>query len=98
MSTSDQIAEMSIRKHEAQLKHIDELVEKVEKSAPEDEAVSRELEPLKQEREKMGDYVEGLKQKSPQEFMETAGPMVMWEIVAEKLEHLIEKIKVKKQD
>ena len=96
MPTSDQIAEMSIRKHEAQLKHIDELVEKVENAAPEDEAVSEELETLKQEREKMGDYVEGLKKKSPQEFMETAGPMVMWEIVAEKLEHLIEKIKVKK--
>ena len=40
-----------------------------------------------------GDYVEQLKTKSPEQLMETAGPMVMWELVAQKLEKLVEKIK-----
>jgi len=93
MPTTDQIAEMSVREHEARLKHIDELMEKAEKAAIANEAINNDLAELKQQREKMGDYIENLKQKSPQEFMETAGPMVMWEIVAEKLEQLIEKIK-----
>ena len=93
MPTPDQLAEMHVREHEARLKHIDELVDKVEEEKAPTQAISDELAELKQERNKMGDYIEDLKQKSPAEFMETAGPMVMWEIVAQRLEKLIEKIK-----
>ena len=93
MTTPEQLAEMRVRKHEARLKHIDELMEKAEETAAPEQGIGDELSELKQEREKMGDYVAGLKQKSPQEFMEIAGPMVMWEIIAERLEKLIEKIK-----
>ena len=93
MTTSEKLAELSIKEHESRLKHIDELMDKAESAGVHDDNVKEELADIKQEREKMGDYVEGLKQKSPQQFMETAGPMVMWEIIAEKLEHLIEKIK-----
>lgn len=96
MITPEQLAEKHIREHESRLKHIDELVEKVEAVEPKDNDIHDELSSLKQEREKMGDYVADLKQKSPQEFMETAGPMVMWEIVAGKLENLIEKLKKSK--
>ena len=96
MTTPEQLAEKSIMEHEARLKHLDELMEKAEAVKTEDDAIAEELSALKQEREKMGDYVAELKQKSPQEFMKTAGPMVMWEIVAEKLEHMIEKLKKSK--
>ena len=47
----------------------------------------------RQEKEKSDDYVDGLKKKSPQEFMETSGPMVIWEIIAQKLEKLFERKK-----
>ena len=93
MPMPEQIAEQSIREYEARLKHIDEVLDKAETVASKDAEVSQGVAEIKQEREKINDYVEGLKQKSPQEFMDTAGPMVMWEILAEKLEHLLEKIK-----
>ena len=93
MPTSDKLAELTIKEHESRLKHIDELMEKAESAGKKSESTNREIEELKQERQKMGDYVDSLKEKSPQEFMETAGPMVMWELVAKKLEQLIEKIK-----
>lgn len=93
MPTPEEIAETSIREYEARLKHIDELMEKAEAVASEDVVVSQGLTEIRQERDRISDYIEGLKKKSPQEFMDTAGPMVMWEILAEKLEHLVEKIK-----
>lgn len=52
-----------------------------------------ELPDTKQAQENPEDYVKGLKQKSPQEFMDKAGPMVMWEIIAQKLEKFFERIK-----
>ena len=93
MPMPEQIAEQSIREYEARLKHIDEVLDKAEAAAARDTDVKQGVAEIKQEREKINDYVEGLKQKSPQEFMDTAGPMVMWEILAEKLEHLVERIK-----
>jgi len=93
MPTSDKLAELSIREHEARLKHIDELMENAEAEKSQDKKVNDELATIRQEREKMSNYIEGLKQQSPQQFMEAAGPMVMWELIAEKLEHIIEKIK-----
>lgn len=93
MPMPEQIAEMNIREHEARAKRIDELMEKAEAEASGDAIISHGLTEIKKEKERIDDYIEGLKEKSPQEFLETAGPMVMWEILAEKLEHLIEGIK-----
>ena len=93
MPTSDKLAELSVKEHEARLKHIDELMEKAQAAKLQDQKTKDELAAISKEREKMGDYIDNLKQKSPQQFMEAAGPMVMWEIIAEKLEHIIEKIK-----
>lgn len=95
MPMPEQIAEMNIKEHEARLKRIDELMEKAETAAGDDVVVSHGLMEIKKEKERIDDYIEGLKTRSPQEFMETAGPMVMWEILAEKLEDLIEGIKRK---
>lgn len=93
MPMPEQIAEMNIREYEARLKHIDELVEEAEVAAADDAVVTHGLLELKKEKERINDYIEGLKEKSPKEFMNTAGPMVIWEILAEKLEHLVEGIK-----
>lgn len=93
MTTTDQLVEQKIKEHESRLKHIDELMNRAESEGVNSETAKEELADIKKQRKKMGDYVQELKQKSPQKFMESAGPMVMWEIVAEKLEHLIEKKK-----
>lgn len=95
MTSVDKLAERQIREHEARLAHVDKLMdqaaEEAEKSGS--ESVHKELHEIKEERGKMADYVEELKTKSPEQFMEAAGPMVMWELVAKRLEKLIERIK-----
>ena len=91
MTKFDKLAEQHIAEHQSRIKHIDELLEEVEKAG--DEESKQELTELKEKQTEMGDYIEQLKEKSPEQLMETAGPMVMWELVAQRLEKLIEKIK-----
>ena len=91
MTKFDKLAEQHIAEHESRLKHIDELMQEVEQAG--DEASKAELTELKEKQTEMGNYIEELKEKSPEQLMETAGPMVMWELVAQRLEKLIEKIK-----
>ena len=95
MANVDQLAERQIREHEARLAHVDELMEQAHKEAEgkESESIKKELGEIKEERVKMADYIEELKTKSPEQLMQTAGPMVMWELVAKRLEKLIEHIK-----
>ena len=91
MTKFDKLAEQHIAEHESRLKHIDEFMQEVEQAG--DEASKAELTELKEKQTEMGNYIEELKEKSPEQLMETAGPMVMWELVAQRLEKLIEKIK-----
>jgi uncharacterized protein YPO0396 len=91
MPNIEKLAEQHIKEHDARLKRIDELMQEAEKTG--DKKSKEELTELKAQQTKMGDYVEQLKHKSPEQLMETAGPMVMWEFVAQRLEKLIEKIK-----
>ncbi len=95
MTSVDKLAERQIREHEARLSHLDDLRERAREEAGKSGAksVEDELKEIDKERDKMADYIENLKTKSPEEFMETAGPMVMWELVAKRLEKLIERIK-----
>jgi hypothetical protein len=91
MTNPEMLAEQHIKEHESRLKRIDELMKAAEATG--DEETRTELSELKKQQTKMGDYVEQLKNKSPEQLMETAGPMVMWEFVAQKLEKLVEKIR-----
>ena len=96
MPDINQLAERHIREHEARLKHIDELmgqVDKVQQTATDSSKVSAELDELKQERNVLANHLEELKKKSAEEWAGRGGPMVMWDIVAERLEKLVEHIK-----
>lgn len=95
MTNIDQLAERQIREHEARLAHVDELMEQAHKEAKtvESPGINKELGELQQERVKLADYIEELKTRSPEQLMQTAGPMVMWELLAKRLEKLIEHIK-----
>ena len=92
MTDINHLAERHIREHEAHLKHIDELMEQANtaKHAEEDRA---ELENLKQERGSLEQQLEEMKLHSEEEWAEKGGPMVMWDIVADRLEKLVERIK-----
>lgn len=91
MSKTEKLIEQHIKEHESRLKHIDELIQLAEQTG--DKQSIEKLDELRREQGKMGDYIEQFREKSPEQFMESAGPMVMWELVAQRLEKLIEKIK-----
>ena len=96
MPNINQLAESHIKEHEARLKHIDELMEQADKAkheAEESSEVSAELESLKQERSSLAYQLDELRKHSAEEWAEKGGPMVMWDIVADRLEKLVERIK-----
>lgn len=93
MTTDDQLVERNIRFYEARLKHIDELFEKASKAAetatPD---VSKELAELKEKRGELVDTLKLLEEKSREEWAKEGGPMVIWDVVAERLEKLVERL------
>ena len=91
MTTFDKLAEQHIAEHQSRLKHIDELMQEAAETG--DEASKAELADLRKKQTEMGDYIEQLREKSPEQLLKTAGPMVMWELVAQRLEKLVEKIR-----
>lgn len=100
MSRIEQLVEQHIREHESRLAHIDELLARAEQGVagltkPHDE-IDAELVKLRQEREKLVGHIGELRNKTPEEWqeweLEQAGPMIVWEAVAKRLEQLLERI------
>jgi len=93
MSTDEQLVERNILYYEARLKHIDELFEKASKApgagTPE---VDKELAELKAERSKLADELAQMQEKSLEEWAKEGGPMVIWDLLAERLEKLVERL------
>ena len=87
MTNIDQLAEQHIRQYETRLKHIDEVIAKADK-----ETQSEDLKELAGHRSELADYIEELREKAPFEWMEEGGPMVMWDIVAERIQELVDRI------
>ena len=99
MAHLDHLVEQHILQHNAQLKNIDEFLDRVEKvdlSKKEMSDLARELEELKNEREKLLAHIGELKQKTREEWQEDdfnqVGPMVIWEAVAKRLQRLVERL------
>ncbi len=92
MTNIDLMAEQHIKQYESQLKHIDEVMEKANKDINPDSDFSEELKELARHRIELADYIEELKDKAPFEWMEEGGPMVLWDIVAQRIEELVERI------
>jgi len=92
MSNIDQLAEQHIKQYESQLKHIDEIMARANKEVKEDIDITAELKELAEHRGELADYIEELKDKAPFEWMEEGGPMVLWDVVADRIEQLVERI------
>ncbi len=92
MSTDEQLVERNIRYYEARLKHIDELFEKASKAAAGTPGADKELAELKAERSKLADELAQMKEKSLEEWAKEGGPMVIWDVLAERLENLVERL------
>lgn len=96
MNNLEKLVEQHILQYISRLQHIDELMEQAEQDADKldtDTKTRKEFDELKQQRDDFASYVDQLKTKSPEQLMQTAGPMVIWEFIAQRLEHLVEKIK-----
>jgi hypothetical protein len=99
MTHRDELVEQHIRQHESHLKHIDEMLrrahEQVEAGNAPPEA-EQELKELKGEREKLAGHLTEMKRKGPEDWeretLERAGPMGIWDAVAQRLEKLVERL------
>lgn len=95
MSHIDQLIEQHVREYESRLKHIDELMEQAgRKGASPD--THTELAEIQEKREELAGHVEELKRKQMEDWqeqeIEKAGPMGVWDVIAQKLERLVERL------
>jgi len=92
MTKVDRLAERQFLEYESHLKHIDEVLQQARPHSEKDKDLQQHIAELEQHRGKMVDYIEDLRQKAPIEWMKEGGPMVLWDIMAERIEHLVERI------
>ena len=91
MTKLDDLVDQQVKEYNSRLKHIDELAEQA--AALEEESHLAELAELKSERNKLADYLKELEQNPSEKSLEkSAGPMAIWDVIAQRLEKLVEKI------
>ncbi len=98
MTTKEQLIDQHIREYESRLKHIDELYQQAREATEHlhDEHESRaELQAYAEQRAKLPDDAEAIKtmpvENWRQETTQSAGPMAIWDILAQKLEDFLER-------
>lgn len=97
--TPNQRIDQKIDFYESHLKHIDELLERSSKGvtkSPEHADIHAQITTLKNERDQFAQHIDALKQGSTAEtrekMIEGAGPMGVWDALAQQLEKLVERI------
>ena len=99
MTNFKHLAEQHIIEHESRLKHFDELLDRAGKRSDKltkQPEIETELENLRKERDRLASRVDELKLRSLEDWkkeeIEKAGPMGIWDAVAQQLEKLVERI------
>jgi hypothetical protein len=93
----EELVEQHIREHESRLKHIDELLLHARKSTgPEQSESDAELEKLIAQRGELAGLLEKMRLRPSNDWqekeIELAGPMGIWDAVAQQLEKLVERL------
>ena len=99
MTTKEQLVEQHIREYESRQKHVDELIERAHEASvnlADDHDLKIELEKVKGQHEELVEETEKLK-KMPlehwrEETIQSAGPMAIWDVIAQKLEDMVERM------
>ena len=98
MSNKEHLIEQHIREYESRLKHIDELYQRAHEAAEQlDEShdAHSELQDLKSQHQQLQQEAEEVKTMSLDQWREetvrSAGPMAIWDILAQKLEDFVER-------
>jgi len=98
MNQKEHLIEQHILQYQARLHHIDELVDRVEKGDDLHDAAELcdELTQIRIDRKALLEHIQKLKNRTREEWqsntIEEAGPMIIWEAVAKKLEKLIKRV------
>ena len=94
-TTKEQLIDQHIREYESRLKHIDELYERAHKATEhlDDDHESRsELKWFEERRSNVKDAIETMPVKNwREETVKKAGPMAIWDIIAQQLEDFLER-------
>jgi DNA repair exonuclease SbcCD ATPase subunit len=98
MTTKEQLIDQHIREYESRLKHIDELYERAHSATEhlDDEHETRsELKDYADQRSRLQQQADDVKTMPVanwrKETVKSAGPMAIWDILAQKLEDFIER-------
>jgi len=97
MTTEDQLVESHVKEYTSRLKHIDELIARASKADIQKVEHRSELSDLKQERNNLAGHLDTINVLSAEEWAKKGGPMVMWDLVAERLEKLLEHFESSKE-
>lgn len=94
MAKEDRLVEQHAHEYQARLNHIDELLQQADSGLrPEHTETKAELDQLRREREELAaKFQVGSGEAWETEAMKRFGPMAIWDTVAEKLEHLVERM------
>ena len=97
--STDKLIEQHIHEHESRLKHIDELLHRAHdelEASGEPADVESELRVLRGDREKLAEHVSELKDRPAKDWQaeafKRAGPMAVWDAVAQRLENVLERL------
>ena len=99
MTTKEQLVEQHIREYESRQKHVDELIERAHEASAklaDDHNLKIELEKVKDQHEELVKQTEKLKKMPLEHWREdtirNAGPMAIWDVIAQKLEDMVERM------
>ncbi|WP_435628523.1 hypothetical protein [Candidatus Ferrigenium straubiae] len=93
------LAEQRISEYDLRLRHVDELLAQAEKRlnhTPGEADISAELEKLMEERDRLAAWLDETRKRPLENWREdsisSAGPMGIWDAVAQQVERLVERI------
>ena len=99
MTDIDKLVDRRISEYESRLKHIDELYDKAHQASEEldeDHAIKTELGQYHLQRTDLANHTAKLKELPlehwREDMIQSSGPMAIWDVLAQKLEDLIERI------
>ena len=98
MTTKEQLIDQHIREYESRMKHIDELYERAHEATEhlgDEHEIRAELKDYAAQRQQLRQKADEIKtmplEKWREETVQRAGPMAIWDILAQKLEDFLER-------
>jgi len=96
MKVSDKLSNQHFKEYESRLRHIDELLTRADQTQNKHPEIDNELSKIREERQQLQNHMEQLRRENQEKWqfdsIDEAGPLIIWDAVAKKLEKLVERI------